>query len=312
LQRKLQQIQLKTKAKGDAMKKFLISHMWWITLLLALTMLIAHTVSYDIIKVDNISIILLIVMLLSPFTTAITKIRIGDFEAEVNPEEIRRIKEQFEARPKNIDELTELPEMDKTIEGIKSIAKSDPVLALAKLRIELEKVLNKLLRLSRSDNYQEKILSAGQLVYKLEGSGILSSDISAPTRNVIQICNRAIHGEDIREQDAQSVTEIGISLLREISYLVQDYALKPLETEIVDKDILDEFENSKYRVTTIVPLVDKPYKAVRVLDQEGLDELLDGYNEYAEFIVDITKVNTVKSRNIIKNRNKKPSINKGK
>ncbi len=295
------------------MKKFLINHMWWITLLIALAMLIAHTISYDFIKVDNISIILLIVMLLSPFTTAITKIKIGDFEAEVNPEEVRKIKEQFESRSKNTDETAEMPEMDKTIESIKSIAKSDPMLALAKLRIELEKILNKLLRLSRSDGDEERALSAGQLVYKLESNGTLPSDISVPTRNVIQICNRAIHGEDIREQDAQSVTEIGVSLLREISYIVQDYVHEPLETEIIDEGTLNEFEDSKYRVTTIVPLVNKPYKAMRVLDQEGLNELLEGYTEYAEFVVDITKINPANSRNIIKNKtNKKPSENKRK
>lgn len=284
------------------MKKFLVSHVWWITLLIALTMLIAHTFSYDAIKVDNTSIILLVVMLLSPFTTAITKIKIGDFEAEVNPEEVRKIKEQFEARTTNINELKKMPEMEKTIESIKSMSKSDTVLALAKLRIELEKVLNKLLRISSGDNYQEKALSAGQIVYKLENRGILPTDISTPTRNVIQICNRAIHGEDIREQDARSVIEIGVSLLREISFSLQDYILEPSETEIIDEVILNEFEDAKYRVTTVVPLVNKPYKVIRILDQEGLGQLLEGYSEYAEFIVDITKISTTNSHHINKNK----------
>jgi hypothetical protein len=51
--------------------------------------------------------------------------------------------------------------------------------------------------------------------------------------------------------------------------------------------------NARYQVTTIVPLVDQPRKEVRVVDQEGLDELLEGYHEYAEFIVDVTKIDSV-------------------
>ena len=91
------------------MRKFLVFHVWWITLLLALAMLIAHTVSFDPVKVDNVSIILLIVIVLSPFTTAITKIKIGEFEAEINPEEVRRIKEEV---------CTQVGETDKPAESL--------------------------------------------------------------------------------------------------------------------------------------------------------------------------------------------------
>jgi len=47
---------------------------------------------------------------------------------------------------------------------------------------------------------------------------------------------------------------------------------------------------AKYQVTTVIPLVDNPKKCVRILTQEGLNEYLDGYNEFAEFIIDIKKV----------------------
>jgi hypothetical protein len=272
------------------MKKFLVSHIWWITLLLALAMLVAHTVSFDAIEVDNISIILLIVILLSPFTTAITKIKIGEFEAEVNPEEVRKIKEEVASRVKETDKTTEIPGIENTIGNISDLVRSDPVLALAKLRIELEKVLGKLYRITHNDKRRKRPLSAGQLAYRLANAGVLPPDIAGPTREVILICNRAIHGEDIRQQDAKSVVESGAVLLREISFAVQEYVLEPIESTQIDQATVDEFRNARYRVTTMVPLVDTPHKNTRIVDQQGLDELLEGYNEYAEFIVEVTRL----------------------
>ena len=275
------------------MRKFLVSHVWWITLLLALAMLIAHTVSLDIVKVDNISIILLVVILLSPFAPAITKIKIGEFEAEVNPEEVRRIKDKVSAQVKETDKPTEIPRVEYSIGSIKSLVGSDPVLALAKLRIELEKILNRLYRITHRDE-QRRFLSAGQLVHKLVNAEILPVDVAASTREVISICNRAIHGEDIRQQDAESVVEVGGILLRDLSFISSEYSLEPIKSAQIDQGTVNEFQNAKYQVTTIVPLVNAPCKNIRIVDQEGLDELLAGYNDYAEFVVEVTKVDSEK------------------
>ena len=63
-----------------------------------------------------------------------------------------------------------------------------------------------------------------------------------------------------------------------------------METAPIDKTTLDEYWNAQYRVTSIVPLVETPYKNIRILDQEGVDELLEGYDEYGEFIVEVSKM----------------------
>jgi hypothetical protein len=272
------------------MKRFLISHIWWITSLLALAMLVAHTVPFDSIEVDTVSIALLIVILLSPFTTAITKIKIGEFEAEVNPEEVRRIRDEVSTQITETDKSARIPEIEKTIDRISNLVDSDPVLSLAKLRIELEKVLGRLYRITYKDRQQGGPLSAGQLLHKLVNADILPTDVAGPTREVISICNRAIHGEDIREQDAKSVTEIGAILLRELYSYVDEYALEPVESVQIDQGTVEELRGAKYQVTTVVPLVDTPRKNIRVVDQQGLDELLEGYNEYAEFIVEVTRL----------------------
>ena len=48
--------------------------------------------------------------------------------------------------------------------------------------------------------------------------------------------------------------------------------------------------DAKYEVVTVVPLVDNPYRSKRIVNQEELDDLLKGYEEYAEFLVSINKI----------------------
>lgn len=272
------------------MKKFIVNHVWWVTLLLGLAMLVAHTFSFSLVEVDNTSIILLLVIFLSPFISAITKIKYGDFEAEIDPEEVQRIKKEVSAQVSEADEPAQNSEIEKTANNISGLLELDPVLALAKLRMELEKVLTKLYRMSHREDKSNRFIPLTQIIQKLSNAGVLPKDFARTTREVISISNRAIHGEDIRKQDADSVVESGISLLTEIYFYASKYILEPVEKTPIDKTALDEYWNAQYRVTSIVPLVETPYKNVRILDQEGVDELLEGYDEYGEFIVEVSKI----------------------
>lgn len=257
-------------------------------------MLIAHTLSFQPIKIDNTSIILLLVILLSPFISAITKIKIGDFEAEIDPKEVKRIREEVSAQitESESDAPRQVLEAENTTKSIKALADTDPILALAKLRIELEKALNKLYRITHKDNRDRRSKTAGQLVHILSNTEILPPEIARSTREVISICNRAIHGEDIQREDAESVVASGSSLLYQLSFYMTEYLLKPFESTTIDKATLDQFWNSRYKVIAIVPLVDSPVKNTYIFDQEELDEYLEGYDEYAEFIVEMKKLDS--------------------
>ena len=272
------------------MKKFIVSHVWWLTLVFAVAMLFAHSFSSTIIKVDNTSIILLVVIALSPFISAITKIKIGDFEAEIDPEEVKRIKEDVYKQASDADESMPNLEMDETVQSIKQLVETDYILALAKLRIELEKVLSKLYRATHKEETVQRPQAAGQLIAKLSNSEIVPTDVARSTREVLSLCNRAIHGEEIRQQDAVSVVEAGSILLYELSFTASDYVLKPAEVIEINPLELDMFINAKYRVTTITPTVEMPKKNIRIVDQEGLNELVKGYENYAEFIVQVEKI----------------------
>lgn len=52
---------------------------------------------------------------------------------------------------------------------------------------------------------------------------------------------------------------------------------------------VERLQSSKYRGTTVIPYVEKPRMNIRILDQEGLETLLEGYSEYAEFVISIER-----------------------
>lgn len=273
------------------MKTFVLKNLWWISFGIAFILLLDHSFKIANLNIDSTSILLLVVMLLSPFVAAIKKIKFGDFEAEIDIDEIRKIKSETEKTLSETQEdRDERPEIYATTDAIKSLAESDPVIALAKIRIEFEKTLG---QIARFNSIEIKSPALGLLVNKLANQEILSHDLGKALREVISVCNRAIHGETISEEGAQAIVDVGVELLEELYWLAR---LNASSGAIVKEEIIspeesyDYYYQRKYRLTSIIPLVENPKKIVRELTQEQLDEVLENYQEYAEFIIELVEV----------------------
>ncbi len=274
------------------MKKFIVNNLWWIILILSVFLLISHMFSFQRITVDNITIILVLVVLMSPFISAIKKIKYGDFEAEINTKEVQKVEKEVEDQ---IEELSpvELKAMREfaVFERIENLTNEDPILALAKLRIEIEKIITKIHALSNLESRSIQHYPLSKMIVDLKKNEIIPSKIFSPLREVVAICNRAIHGEEIRKEDAKTIIKTGLNLIKFLySEQINIIDKSKIEESVIDEKILKDYMSAKYQVTTIIPLVDKPTKNVHILNQEGLDEMLEGYNEYAEFIVEIKKI----------------------
>ena len=48
--------------------------------------------------------------------------------------------------------------------------------------------------------------------------------------------------------------------------------------------------NMKYKVKTVIPYVEEPIKNEYIFTQDELDNFLDNYNEFAEFLVEIKQL----------------------
>ncbi|MCD6311535.1 MAG: DUF4145 domain-containing protein [Elusimicrobia bacterium] len=263
--------------------------------MLALVFLVSHALSLGNIKVDNTTIILLMVIMISPFVSAIKKIKFGDFEAEIDPEEVRRIKEEVETKmaEHNKEAVPPSPAIRSTIKAISLLSNNDSVLALAKLRMEIEKIVSNLYRRAiQNSKRRRRVQSLGKMINELMQNKLLPPDIVKLLREVISICNRAVHGEDIRSRDVESIIDTGAYLLEMLYFQSKSIVLgEEPESIIIDPSVVDEYRQVRYRLTTVIPYAeDSPVQNVRILDQEGLDAFFEDYDQFAEFIVDLRKI----------------------
>lgn len=95
------------------------------------------------------------------------------------------------------------------------LGQSDLVLALVKLGIEREKVVARLHNRTREESGRRP-LSLGKMIHDLTRQEILPAGLSGPIREVVSICNRAAHGEEIRDSDSTAVLHVGTSLLERL------------------------------------------------------------------------------------------------
>ncbi len=275
------------------MKNFVIGNLWWIAFLLTFILLAAHAFAIEQVTVDTTTIMLLVVLLLSPLSSAITKIKFGDFEAEIKPREVRRIKEEVQA---------ELAEREDSAENgsqkiaaltgrILVLAEEDPALALAKVRMEVERIASKIHQALGLNKSSKRPLPLRAMIVDLGRAEVFSKDIGTSLLEVISICNRAIHGAELRPQEAKTIIEVGSSLLEilheELRSIVTD---SDTEYIVIDSSTVEDYLHAHYRLTTVTPYVENPVQSVRILSQGDLDDFFEGYDEFAEFVVDLRRI----------------------
>lgn len=91
----------------------------------------------------------------------------------------------------------------------------DNVLALAKLRIDLESELRHI-AFNTGVSVPEHSVSAMKIARKLIEEKYLPAEMLEPFKDVLAVCNRGIHGEEIPDDLALSVVRIGNQLLEQL------------------------------------------------------------------------------------------------
>ena len=65
------------------------------------------------------------------------------------------------------------------------------------------------------------------------------------------------------------------------------------ETKTLSFDEMIGWLEGSYRVTTIIPYVNDPKCNIYTWSKDELADFLEGYGEFAEFIVDITRIDNI-------------------
>lgn len=104
--------------------------------------------------------------------------------------------------------------------SFQSISKRDPNLALAGLRIEIEKRLSKLAEVSGID--QRKPMGIGQLLRALAQREVLTNDERSILADMVNMLNAAVHGAAVDRQSADWAIDVGPRLLTSLDERIEE------------------------------------------------------------------------------------------
>jgi hypothetical protein len=215
-------------------------------------------------------------------------IRFGEFEAEIAPKEVAAVVAKASS-DLPASQSQDLPKNVKSSQ-ILDLVRQDPQMGLAKLRIDIEQVLRALHRIGSPGETSKRMPPLSRIISDLERSGNLSRDVAASLKAVLSIANRAVHGELVTAESAEMLSSLGVRLIEELWDIYKEKISEPSKSVPIDNAYLETLRSSQYRVITAIPYTKKPVMNLRVLDQEGLDEFLEGYDEFAEFLVSIEPI----------------------
>ncbi len=214
--------------------------------LITLFLLIVHTFSLFNVVVDTFSVMLLILLIFIPLIPSFKKIKWGEFEAEISSEEINKIDKaikKIKPLPKNeVKGYTE-EEVQELKNYLFSLVEIDPVLALAKLRMELENLIRTVYNaITKLEGKKVKTFNVSLMISELEKNTDIDKDLLHNTKEVMMICNKTIHGGNIKLEDAAHVVALGMKI---ISYFYGYYSgyssvLEKYSSELKEYGLLKE------------------------------------------------------------------------
>ena len=183
--------------------------------LLALAILHGHFDKF--IKIDGTSLILIGLALVVFYLPVIRKFKWNDFE--ISTHEVTEVAEVVQMLPAAEDELTE----SRETAAMRNLLANDPTLALAQLRITIEK---RLVAITKA--YKPQLLNPGKghpilsrLLFELYRQKALDIETYIAAKDVLNITSRAIHGEPVSESNAVKIIELGEIVVQELDNVLE-------------------------------------------------------------------------------------------
>ena len=158
-------------------------------------------------SIDAITLALFIVAVLPWAAPLLKSVELpGGWKVEF--QELQKVKS--DAAKAGLLESRKQEDSDREAYSFELILEQDPNLALAGLRIEIEK---RLVRIAQSNNIEIKRPSVFQLLRALTEKQILSKEESSVLADMNNLLNSAVHGAEVDRRAADWAIEIGPKLL---------------------------------------------------------------------------------------------------
>jgi len=188
-----------------------------VIVVLGIALIIIHGLWNNIFLVDYFTVIILFILCI-PFLSKFlkrAKVPGAEFEFREEIESTKKaVRQSVEKSKSRADGKSKpLPFETFNTRAVKALLDSDPVLALASLRIEIEKKLRmaaKYFKLPDKNTLYE-------IIESLMEEGILSPEQVTALKKIVEMCNRAIHGYDISGDEAEEIIHLTEELNKSFS-----------------------------------------------------------------------------------------------
>ena len=176
----------------------------WVTLG-ALAIALAHIV-FPKLAIDAVALVLIVVAVVPWLAPLFKSVQIpGGWKVEF--QELQDVA----AKAGDAGLLSHAPPPTETEYAFQSVAQRDPNLALAGLRIELEK---RLVRLAEANDIGTAMQGMGRLLSELARRGILSEDEESVLSDLVHLLNAAVHGASVDPRATEWAMDVGPLLIQ--------------------------------------------------------------------------------------------------
>jgi len=176
----------------------------WVTLG-ALAIALAHIV-FPRLAIDAVALVLIVVAVVPWLAPLFKSVQIpGGWKVEF--QELQDVA----AKAGDAGLLSHAPPAAEAEYAFQSVAERDPNLALAGLRIELEK---RLVRLAEANGIGTAMQGMGRLLGELARRGILSEDEESVLSDLVHLLNAAVHGASVDPRATEWAMDVGPLLIQ--------------------------------------------------------------------------------------------------
>jgi hypothetical protein len=208
---------------------------FWITFIIGIVLIVTHGFFPNTFKIDNYTILILFILSIPYLAQFLKRAKLPGAEFEFK-EEIKQtqilVEESIEEASKT-GKKSLLPFETFKLSAARELFNSDHLLALAALRIEIEKTL----RLAGDflNIPVKKKESLSNIIDVLQKEEILFPEQITALKKIVRMCNKAIHGEPISYKEAKRIIDLADNLNKSFS---TGYSIKLFPNTDYKKDNL--------------------------------------------------------------------------
>ncbi len=194
--------------------------MRWLLFITGLALIIVRGFWSDIFVVDAFTIVILFILFIPFVAQYLRKAKFPGAEFEFK-EEIHETEKLVQLSIEQAEKLESTGEKKILqfetfkLSAIRELLDSDPILALAALRIEIERKLKLLVNSFDIPIHNERSIS--KLIEVIRKRELLSTEQVTALQKIVSMCNKAIHGSLISKMDARNIIDLTEELNRTFS-----------------------------------------------------------------------------------------------